>query len=261
VGSGLRASWQELEGLAERVSAGEIESVPLRDVRSDGTTVRVTLESNLGVVIKLWTRSGLRGIVRRWTRTGPAIREWRALQRLSGLGVDVPRPLAYCHLGPRALHTEAIILEDLGNCQVGMQHVKDLLGARRELELEMFESHVIETTATMIRSAILDPDHRITNFVVTAEGRPVRLDLELARCVAYPTLHWRMCGEMLGTLLGSYCFAVQPDTARVTDFARRLVARVRPGSRVLRRCRAVVEEMLETQRLNRGIDTRVDLPW
>jgi len=260
-GAASASGREEWQNFAERVSAGEIEAVPLRDVRPDGATVRASPEPDRGVVIKLWTRSGLGGMIRRWTRTGPAIREWRALQKLSRLGVDVPRPLAYCRLGARARHTEALVLEDLGECRLGLMHVKDLLGARREQELEAFERHVIDTTAAMILSGTLDPDHRVTNFVVTAEGRPVRLDLELARDVAYPSLHWRMYGEMLGKLLGSYTFAVQPDTARVTDFAGRLVARVRPGSRVLRRCRAVVEQMLETQRIERGIDTRVSLPW
>ena len=66
---------------------------------------------------------------------------------------------------------------------------------------------------------------------------------------------------MLGVLIGSYAFAMQPDAYRASKFARRLVDRLMPPMRVLRRARIEVETMLEQQRTKCGIDTRVSLPW
>ena len=249
-----------LRELAERVSSGAEEMEVLREVRSDALTARALTREGQSVVIKLWRRAGQRGVARRLTRTSPAYREWRGLRLLYSSGVDVPEPIACFGLrGAGSRYTEALVLEDLGECANAVVHVKELAQCGKEDELRRVEHSLLLTTQRMLKSRLVDPDHGLINFVVLPDGRTVRLDLELARRVLSPSLVPGLQGEMLGNLVGGYTFAVQPEVERVPRFFARLVEIVRPPGRVLRVLRRHVQGMLDTQRRESGIDTRVDL--
>jgi len=66
---------------------------------------------------------------------------------------------------------------------------------------------------------------------------------------------------MLGRLLSSHVFAVQPDTARTYQFAEGLVEMLKPSQRVLALAKARVEQEMEKQAKNIGLTTKVELPW
>jgi hypothetical protein len=85
--------------------------------------------------------------------------------------------------------------------------------------------------------------------------------LSWPRRVRNPLRHPEPLGRMIGTFLGSYLFAVQPDVARARSFAERLQARLHLPAPVLALARRRVEEMTERQRREIGMDTRMDWPW
>ena len=214
------------------------------------------------VIVKLWNRRGLRGWLRRITGTSIARREWNALHRLRREGIGTPEPLACFTLRhPQTRHTDVLIEEDLGVCRDATEEYKAMLKAGRHDEMAVFEEALLRATEVMLACGLIDTDHRLPNFVVRPDGRPVRLDFELARPVRQPRRHPEKLGRMIGTFLGSYLFAVQPDTARARRFAERLQARLNLSPKVLAIARAHIDEMTERQKKEIGMDTRMEWPW
>lgn len=252
----------ELEQLALDVSARRIPIDVLRERGSDVLIARVPGPAGTPVIVKLWNRRGWRGFLRRVTGTTIAGREWGALRRLSRGELGVPEALACFTLcDPDARHTEVLVEEDLGVCRDATDEYKAMLREGRMAEASAFEEHVLRATEVMLECGLIDTDHRLPNFVVRPDGRPVRLDFELARAVRDPRRHEASLGRMVGTFLGSYVFAVQPDVARARAFAERLQGRLRLSPRVLAVVRARVDEMTERQRREIGLDTRMEWPW
>ena len=68
-------------------------------------------------------------------------------------------------------------------------------------------------------------------------------------------------GRMIGHLLTTYTFAVQPETPRVTALATRLDDRLQLPGAVLQRARRYLDRALAVQREQIGLDVRVPLPW
>ncbi len=66
---------------------------------------------------------------------------------------------------------------------------------------------------------------------------------------------------MIGRLVATHAFTVQPDIERILRFATRLADRTHTPRGVLRRARILADRMMETQRREDGIDTRFELQW
>jgi hypothetical protein len=254
---------EDWKKLARDVSRGEARGMTILRERGQDVRIARTL-TPLGdsVVVKLWNRPGITGLLRRLSRTNAARREWMALVRLRQSGIMVPEPLAYVQSIPDpAAHTEAMISGDLGPCDDAVEYLKELI-RRNDLAGEhSFTSAIVESTAAMVRLGLLDVDHRLPNFVVGPPGLPVRLDFELNVRRPWPELWTRKYGLMLGTLLGSYVFAVQPDRQRVIDFAGKLSLALNPPRRVLLVAEARMREMLLRQEREIGLKMEVDNPW
>ena len=255
-----QAEWIDL---ARAVSLGTARDMEiLRERGGDARIARGVGPDGESVVVKLWNRPGWRGLVRRWTRTNSARREWRTLCRLHRAGLLVPRPLAYvARLGRPAEHTEGVVSADLGQCSDAVEHFKGLLHSGASDQEADFVREVVRATAVMVRLGLLDTDHRLPNFVVTPDGRPVRLDFELNVRTPWPRLWTRKYGLMLGTLLGSFVFAVQPDQDRAVAFAAALRRELDPPRGVLRVSEARMREMLRRQEREIGLRMEVDNPW
>ena len=251
----------QVQTLVERFCTGSPQCTVLR--RAEGRVVcRIPLDAQSTVVLKLWAKYGRKAVIRQITRTGGLDREVRILRHLHRVGVQVPTVLGFSRLSlPHLPYTDAIVLEDLGSTTVALEYVKRLLRQGLIDEAREFEDAIIDLTVSLLRARVVDPDHGMVNIVVTDNGTPLRLDFEIARKVLSPYLVPHLFGEMIGRLVGSFAFAVQPDVARANSFARRLVRSVRPARNILRRARSQAERMLEKQRLEIGIDTRLDLSW
>lgn len=219
-------------------------------------------ESGNSIIIKMWSNPDLKGKLRRLLRVSSSDREWRNLTRLTRARVIVPRPLGCCPVEPNiAGFTDALFMEDMGKCELASAHLQKLIRTGQDQEALRFENALIETAAKILDAGMLDVDHGLSNNVVQASGRLVRLDLELARRVIWPRLFAGTYGEMLGRLIGMHAFAVQPDMNRSTRFAERSCQRLRPSRRVLKRAGAYARKLMQMQLDETGINTRLILPW
>ena len=231
--------------------------------RPDSKVVRLRLDDNSSVILKQWVRPGLRGTLRRLTLTSSVRREWRTLCRLKRFGVRVPDPLARSVVPQEGRpFTDAILMEDLGNCEMALEYAKDLLQKRDASGLRRFEDAVIEITSRMFKAGVVDTDHGLVNIVVTPNGEPVRLDFEVAQLVHQIRLRPHAAGLMLGRLLETYVYVVQPnDMASAERFALRVADAIRATPAMLRAARTRVDAALQLQKRRCGLDVRLELPW
>lgn len=252
---------QRMRAVTERLyrDGGQAELVRSKGERK---VWRTSLEGQTTVIVKLWCRSTLGSVVRRLTRTSNAVREYRILRRLQRAGVPVPGPIGYCFLsGSGVQYVEALFLQDLGQCKSGLQYIQEMIENGDSDSLQEFEDEVIAITLGMVRTRVLDRDHSVLNIVRPPSRGAVRVDLEVAKGIVFPSLAINEYAQMLGRLIGTYAFAVQPDMGLARDFATRVADRLGPRRSVLHRAADFVRKMMEKQRRERGIDTRVDLPW
>jgi hypothetical protein len=228
--------------------------------RNRAMVARVKLENGESVIAKLWCSAGVYALLRRRMGTSNCQLAWKALSVLHIAGVAVPRPLGQCVMltGP---YTEAMLIEDLGDCILGIDHVKKLLREDREAEHNQFVDQVFEMTEAMLRHGVLDPDHGLHNILVGADARPVRIDFEVAKVIRGEIGKHSAYGEMMGRLLTSYVFAVQPDTSRIEKFAARIEEALAPPKPVLQRAGKYVRDQLAKQSATMGVHTELHLDW
>ena len=254
-------SKQRLRQLLQQ-TVSDMESCRVIRSKRGKTIQRLTTSANGTIILKMWNRPGPRQTIRRLTRTSNALREYRALRLLRRHSLSVPTPLGYCRVrNPIVPYHEALFLEDLGPCVLASEHLEKLIREGSVSSVDDFEADIISITCGMVRAGIFDLDHSMNNIVVTSTGSVVRVDLERAKRYRLVKTQHQAYAQMLARLIGTYTFAVQPDTDRVRDFSARLVDALSPGQRVLRKTAGVLESMLEAQRHVRGVDTRLLLPW
>ena len=247
---------------AEQVSEGSVPVEVLKERPKDVLVVRARGPGGRELVLKFWNRRGIRGWLRRATRTNSGWREYKALRRLRARGAQVPEALGYFRLGAACHnHTEALVLEDLGRCGDLTEHVKRVRREHGDKALEPIQDELIRSTQELLESNIIDEDHRMPNFVVRPCGGVCRVDFELAQRVRRPEEEPDKLGVMLGTLIGSYAFALQPDTSPILSFAEGLARASKASANTRRIARLRVDGMLRRQDVEKGVRTSVVLPW
>jgi hypothetical protein len=196
------------------------------------------------------------------TRTLPFHKEQRGIELLRRSGIRVPALLGHERIQGMGLpFTDALFLEDLGPCTMAVKHVKKLIRERREEELQRFVGECIDMTRRIVAAGILDLDHHFMNIVATPSGRAARLDLEIAERQARGRLPSAPYGEMLGRLIGTFSYAVQPDGPdRVIAFSRALAEALDPPAAVLRAATIQFDTMRRIER-EKGFDMMLALPW
>ena len=259
------AGWRRRENglveFVERIGSGKQAVEILKERRGDVLVVRSSGPDGRNLVVKLWNRRGLRGWVRRLTRTSCAWREYVALRSLMNKAA-VPEVLGYFRLRDwGAAYTEAVVLQDLGRCGDLTEHVKRLRREGGDAALARIEEELIKSTQTLVESNIVDVDHRLPNFLVRPCGVIARVDFEMAHRVRNRGADPAELGGMLGTLIGSYAFALQPDTAPVGVFAESLARVSKACPQARRFARLQIDKMLCRQDREAGIRTAVALDW
>jgi len=247
---------------ARNISLARPDSINIiRDRGSDVRIARAIGPDGNSVVIKLWNRRGWRSWIRRLTLSNPAVREWIGFKNMQSAGLDTPEAVC-CLVGIRgASHTEAVVMRDLGKCANAVDHLKELIKHGDISGEEVFVEGIVGATQKLIHRGFLDIDHRLPNFIVSKSGKPIRLDFELIARRPWPRLWKQEYGKMLGTLIGSYVFAVQPDVKRVKYFAQRLQEVLNPPTAVLEIAEAQVKEMLEIQEKTTSIQVPIEKLW
>ncbi|MGE0707433.1 MAG: lipopolysaccharide kinase InaA family protein [Planctomycetota bacterium] len=224
--------------------------------RQPGRVVRrVTARDGLPVILKTWVTHGFWEQLRRRVYGSGAEAEWAGLHLLDAAGIPAPRPLGRGRVRLGGATVEVVVSEDLGPLETATRHASRRLAAGQSLE--ELDRDLIELTRALLRVGLVDTDHGLHNVLLLRSGALARIDLEQARRSARPREGVRRYGGMLGALLASYVFAVQPEVDLAVDFAERLQRELRPPLGAVRRARRRVELLLERQRARCGIDTRV----
>jgi hypothetical protein len=247
--------------LIRELAKGTLRHQELKSRSSDCRVLRVQISDTETVILKIWNRPGLPGVLRRMTRTLPFHKEQKGIELLQQSGVRVPARLGHERIQERGLpFTDALFLEDLGVCTNAVEHVKRLRREGREEELQRFVGECIDMTRKIVEAGILDLDHHFMNIVATPSGHAARLDLEIAR-QSWGRLPSAPYGEMLGRLIGTFSYAVQPDGPdRVIAFSRALAEALDPPSAVLRAATIQFDIMRRIER-EKGFDMILPLPW
>ncbi len=253
-------SVERVLGAAERALAQSLD-VELLANNDNRRVVRLATDDG-SVIVKLWARPDLQSRLRRLWKSASVHREWNGLLRAHELRVRAPVPLGLAQLPANAGgFTDAIVMGDLGQHEVAIEHLKRLYQANHVAEAQRFEDGLIEMTVRLVGGGLLDADHGLINVVALEDGRPARIDLELARCVRDVQRQPRLLAVMVGHLLATHTFSIQPETALTRAFADRLLARLPLNDAVLQRVGDYVQSRLDLQRLADGITTPIDLPW
>jgi hypothetical protein len=144
---------------------------------------------------------------------------------------------------------------------LAIDHVKSLIDRSDWEMMRQIEDQMIDPTCGMVRAGVLDTDHGVLNLVVTPSGRPIKLDLEIARRVIFSGLAAGRLGGMIGRLVATYGFALRPDMEKARVFAMRLAEKPGASARSLRVAKSYIERMMDKQLREKGIDGRICLPW
>jgi hypothetical protein len=247
--------------IVESVLAGS-SRIEVLDRGMNRTIFRWRDDNGASVVAKLWNRPDLKGSVRRCLGIDSASHEWRSLVRLDRAGLRVPRPLGRCRVPTNhQAFTEAVIMEDIGDCDDAMDYIKSLISAGEEAKIQSVEQQLIDMTVAILAAGMIDTDHSLVNVLVRNDGELIRMDVEMARWVGVPQIFGGMYGRMLGRLMGSYTFAVQPDDQRVRRFAQQLASQLGPPRRAMRVAQRYLDAMLAEQKARKNIDMNVANVW
>ena len=226
-----------------------------------GGLLRLPLESGETVVAKLWSVRNRKERIKVALRFSNGRREWRMHQFIHAAGVPVPVPLGFGQVRlSNGQLWEAIVIEDLGDTDRGLPHLKKLISARLENEIATFQDELINITTQLVRLGVVDIDHQLNNFVVNRKGRLLRIDFECARRTWNRNSVGRDYAEMIARLLASHVYAVQPDVQRTERFAEGLYSRLDPDPRIRALVSKSVNNKLEYQRLSAGVASIVTLP-
>ncbi|MEE9391680.1 MAG: RIO1 family regulatory kinase/ATPase [Planctomycetota bacterium] len=248
---------QVLTELIEIVAQDPSQFEILRDARQDSVVVRALPRDAESVIVKLWRKPGTKSAIGRAIRVHSAYREWTALGCLHAAGIPVPRPLAILRLKAQVSgFTDAIAMDDLGECITAMQFIKQLVKAGRLDELSSLNDVIVDMTMRILATGIVDTDHSVVNMLVDRQERLHRIDLELARRLPVISMFDHRKGRMVGKLLSSYVFAVQPDVMLIDAFVDLVLCRMDLPASVSAEALGYVRTALECQRRLYGIDVR-----
>ena len=116
-------------------------------------------------------------------------------------------------------------------------------------------------TRGIVDADIVDPDHSVNNIVVDGRQQLFRVDLEMAGRRRRGTFFSTRYAMMLGHLIESYTYAVQPHVELSLAFCDRLARELRPSRFARSHAAAFVARRLAKQRRTRSIGTRLALRW
>ncbi len=253
---------EELERIVRRHletgKGGEEELLHQRD-RDRGGLARLRTDSGDQIIVKIWHTRGFKARLKRALKLSNGWREWRVHSSVFAAGVPTPRPLGYCRFDSSAGRFEAMGIEDLGSTTRALFHLKNLIAEGAEDQVTRLEETLIQFTGKMVNMGLVDVDHQLNNFLIDSQGATYRVDFECAR-PRPASRGTRLFAEMLARLIASHVYAVQPDTRRTVEFARRLYAALQIDAPIRAMIAASVQLKMDHQRAEHGVNSEVSLP-
>jgi hypothetical protein len=223
--------------------------------------IRCWREPSAPVIVKVWQHYKLRHRVRQWLQISSAQCEIRNLAAMAALGIGVPAPLGFAHLrAGESQFQEAVVMEDLGRCTTGTDHLRVLIASGRDDALQAFEHKIISMATALIQGGVVDRDFTIDNIVI-CEGGIRRIDVEIARRVRFPSVSRYFSGDMFGALLATYTWAVYPQVDLVPRFMTKLKRTLALPRSSWRRTEHVYNATMKKYGSEHGGLTQLQLPW
>ncbi len=229
--------------------------------KKSSVVARIATVENSSIILKLWARRGCGAWFREVTKSGALYKELKALHRLHRAGCDVPEVLGFSLINMSDIeYTHAIVLEDITPSKNATIYLNNLVRSGDYKKVAAFEESLIQMTIQMVELGVVDADHSLVNIVVDGAGVPFRLDFEMATLLGVNYFLARQYGKMIGRLVASIVYAVQPNVELAERFFDRLVTALQPSTRVIRIAKAHIDSELEKQRLEKGIDVQIRIP-
>ncbi len=230
---------------------------------SSRLVIRAWRTPSQSVVVKMWRHYKLRHKIRQWLRLSSAQCEVRNLATMKHMGIRVPTPLGFAHLTPdkNCKFDEAVVMEDFGKCRTGTEHIRALIAAERDDQLQSFENSIIGMVEAMIGAAIIDRDFTVDNIVICGGDELRRIDVEIARRVFSPRISHFLSSEMISPLLATYTWAVYPNAELVPRFMRKLRDRLGLSRLIWLRTKHAYDRILKKYGHEHGGLTFMRLPW
>lgn len=230
---------------------------------SSKKVIRFWREPSSSVVVKMWQHHKLRHKLRQLLQVSSAQCEIRNLAAMKRLGIRVPAPLGFAHLGTveNCQFHEAVVMEDLGQCTTGTEHIRALIASGRDILLQDFEDKIISMADALLQGAIIDRDFTVDNIVVCGGEDIRRIDVEIARRVSFPGVSSYLSSEMFGPLLATYTWAVYPNTDVVPRFMRKLRDELELSRLTWLRTEHVYNKVMRRHGFEHGGLTCMSLPW
>jgi len=241
-------------------SRGRIQSRVLRD--SDSLLLRLFIEKDKSVILKLWNRRGIRSVIRSFTNSDPASRECNTLQALSNLGIATPKLLGRMKIRyDKIPYNYCVFTEDLGSTTTATKVLNKYISNKNEVAINDLEYKIISLTEILFSNGIVDPDNILANMLIDHNGKFWRIDFELAQKAKFSNSLVGLRGKMIGRLIASYTWAVQPELWRVQQFSSKLANTLILSENVKTKALKVFNEHVNKQYDEIGIDSRTSLPW
>ena len=143
----------------------QIDSLQILSSNKPKVIVRFPLSPTNSVIVKFWTHPYIKYKIKKLMGMTSACNEWKMLNHFRDLGIKAPVPYGMCYLPLQYKpFSEAVIIEDLGDCINLLHHLVLLIQKGNEEELSIVEENLIQMTTTMIQNNVLDSDHGLINL-------------------------------------------------------------------------------------------------
>lgn len=229
--------------------------------KNRGGLLRLPLKNGGSIIVKIWLARNVRERIKSILHLSNGRREWKMHRFIHRAGILTPKPLWFRRLTLTSNEScEAMAIEDLGETESGLPHLKKLITTADEAGIVAFEDKLIVATERFIDRHIIDIDHQLNNFVVDAQGRLMRVDFECAKRYRLGLVPKPDYAQMIARLLASHIYAVQPDTKRTENFSARLYERLAVNSEYKKMIKEMVNKKMLLQQRKVGVATEISLP-
>ncbi len=209
--------------------------------------------------LKIWQHTGTKERIKHFIRIDNSSSEYRNANHLRSRGIRVPEIFFFARVSEKHLLTNIHVTEFISTNLTAFQYIKENCLSKTFKEVTHFSDNILTLTEDIINAGIIDPDHRLKNIMVNVNGDPVKIDLEIAFKNSRFSLHRKGLCDMLGTLIYSYVFAVQPNIELASQFTSSVYKRFNLDNHSKKVINNIVMPLLEKQLKETGIDSRFNL--
>ena len=209
-----------------------------------GEVLRMMKDDGRSMIVKVTICKTVKSRIKNVLQISNSWREWRIHNKLYTLDIPVPEPLWFGDiLLSDGTKYEVIVMEDLGKSEPVGHYLNALRLEQQDNLIASTEDTVISLTEKIISLGFVDIDNHLRNFLISADGRMVRIDFEVAYRPMFLALAKKKYLQMMARLVESHVYAMQPETERTVAFVKKLCDEMKMDSKMQR----VVEKQVNVR--------------